>query len=228
MNTHYKKGWRALGSEEEHLKTELNHCGLSFLGFFFFLFLFFSDSYESVPQSHHLALGGYKAGSFKKSISKGLEVGSLDWSLACKYLVKIPVTDSGEWAVDTFLPWWLPALTAIPPQEFSFVFRCSTLEVNPDGINHIIQFLKIVAKYVAVWSLQLCLTLCDPVAPPLSKGFSRQEYWRWLPFPSPGDLPNPGIEPMSPALQVDSLPLSFQGSLRQNIHNIKLYHFNHF
>ena len=36
-------------------------------------------------------------------------------------------------------------------------------------------------------------------------GFSRQEYWRGLPFPSPGDLPNPGIEPGSPALQADSL-----------------------
>ena len=37
-------------------------------------------------------------------------------------------------------------------------------------------------------------------------GFSRQEYWNGLPFPSPGDLPNPGIEPGSPALQADSLP----------------------
>ena len=35
---------------------------------------------------------------------------------------------------------------------------------------------------------------------PLSMGFSRQEYWGDLPFPSPGDLPDPGIEPMSPAL----------------------------
>ena len=35
---------------------------------------------------------------------------------------------------------------------------------------------------------------------PLSMGFSRQEYWGGLPFPSPGDLPNPGIEPRSPAL----------------------------
>ena len=40
---------------------------------------------------------------------------------------------------------------------------------------------------------------------PLSIGFSRQEYWSELPFPSPGDLPNPGIEPGSVALQVDSL-----------------------
>ena len=37
----------------------------------------------------------------------------------------------------------------------------------------------------------------------LSMGFSRQEYWSGLPFPSPGDLPDPGIEPRSPALQVD-------------------------
>ena len=41
---------------------------------------------------------------------------------------------------------------------------------------------------------------------PLSMGFSRQEYWSGLPFLSPRDLPNPGIEPGSPALQVDHLP----------------------
>ena len=41
---------------------------------------------------------------------------------------------------------------------------------------------------------------------PLSMGFSRQEYWSGLPFPSLGDLPNPGIEPWSPALQADALP----------------------
>ena len=42
-------------------------------------------------------------------------------------------------------------------------------------------------------------------APP-SMGFSRQECWSGLPFPSPGDLPDPGIEPGSPALQADALP----------------------
>ena len=41
---------------------------------------------------------------------------------------------------------------------------------------------------------------------PLFMGFSRQEYWSGLPFPSPGDLPNPGIKPGSPALQTDTLP----------------------
>ena len=41
---------------------------------------------------------------------------------------------------------------------------------------------------------------------PLFMDFSRQEYWSRLPFPSPRDLPDPGIEPGSPALQVDALP----------------------
>ena len=40
---------------------------------------------------------------------------------------------------------------------------------------------------------------------PLSVGFSRQEYWSGWPFPSPGDLPDPGVEPGSPASQADSL-----------------------
>ena len=50
---------------------------------------------------------------------------------------------------------------------------------------------------------------------PLPMGFSGQDYWSGLPFPAPGDLPNPGIEsvaPVAPALQVDLLPLSHQGS----------------
>ena len=41
---------------------------------------------------------------------------------------------------------------------------------------------------------------------PLSIGFSRQEYWSGLPFPSPGDLPDPGIEPGFPTLQANALP----------------------
>ena len=54
---------------------------------------------------------------------------------------------------------------------------------------------------------QSCPTLCDSWAvvgqAPPSMGFSRQEYWTWLPFPSPGDLPDSGIKPRSPVLQAD-------------------------
>ena len=46
---------------------------------------------------------------------------------------------------------------------------------------------------------------------PLSMGFSRQEYWSGLPFPSPGDLSDPGIKPGSPAFQADSLPSELPG-----------------
>ena len=55
---------------------------------------------------------------------------------------------------------------------------------------------------------QSCLTLCDPMdcsTPASSVEFSTQEYWSELPFPSPGDLPDPKIEPESPASQADSL-----------------------
>ena len=58
---------------------------------------------------------------------------------------------------------------------------------------------------------------------PLSMEFSRKEYWNGLPFPSPGDLPNPGIEPRSPALQADALSSEPPGKLKKNTHNIKLY-----
>ena len=66
-------------------------------------------------------------------------------------------------------------------------------------------------------SAQLCLTLCDHVGCRLPGSsvhgiiFSRPEYWSGLPFLPPGDLSDPEIEPASPALQVDSLPLSHLG-----------------
>ena len=47
---------------------------------------------------------------------------------------------------------------------------------------------------------------CIALQAPLFMGFSRQEYWSRLPFCSPGDFPNPGIEPGFPALQAESLP----------------------
>ena len=70
---------------------------------------------------------------------------------------------------------------------------------------------------------QLCPTLCDPMdcSPPGSFcpwGFSRQEYWSGLPCPPPGDLPNPGIEPRSPAFQADSLPSESPGRKMCSLH----------
>ena len=71
-------------------------------------------------------------------------------------------------------------------------------------------------KTACVRAHLLSLTLVTPrtVArqASLSMGFPRQKYWSGLPFPSAGDLPNPGIKPTSPALQADSLPRSYLGS----------------
>ena len=65
---------------------------------------------------------------------------------------------------------------------------------------------------------KLCLTFATPwtvaCQAPLFMGFSRQEYWSGLPFPSPGDLPGPRIEPRSPALQADSLLTELHGKSR--------------
>ena len=63
--------------------------------------------------------------------------------------------------------------------------------------------LSLVRLFVTPWTVAL--------QAPLSVGFPRQEYWSGLPFPSPGDLLDPGIEPRSPALQVDLLT-ELQGS----------------
>ena len=62
----------------------------------------------------------------------------------------------------------------------------------------------------------MCLTLVTPwtvaCQVPLSMGFSKQEYWSGLPFPSPGDLPDPGIKHRTPAMQADSIPTELPGA----------------
>ena len=62
---------------------------------------------------------------------------------------------------------------------------------------------------------------------PLSMGFSKQECWSGLPFPSAGDLPDPGIEPGSPTLQEDALPSEPPGKLKRlgyAIPNVEIFH----
>ena len=54
----------------------------------------------------------------------------------------------------------------------------------------------------------------------LSMGFSRQEYWSGLPFPSPGDLPNPGTEPGSPSLEADALTSEPPGKIKSETNQL--------
>ena len=81
--------------------------------------------------------------------------------------------------------------------------------------------------HVYAKSLQSCPALCDPMGvaheAPLSMEFSREEYWSGLPFPSPGDLPDPGIKlvsPVSPALADRFFTTST--TWEAHIHNITL------
>ena len=57
---------------------------------------------------------------------------------------------------------------------------------------------------------------------PLSREFSRQEYWSRLPFPSPEDLPDPGIDPGSPALEADSFPCEPPGKPRLDFNTMSI------
>ena len=61
---------------------------------------------------------------------------------------------------------------------------------------------------------------------PLSIGFSRQEYWSGLPCPPPGDLPNSGIKPRSPAFQADSLPSEPPGKAKESLTHIHVLPLN--
>ena len=98
------------------------------------------------------------------------------------------------------------------PHLLCFLFwQAGSLPRSQQGIHGT----KIKRMISEVKVTQSCQTLATPwtVAHkvPLSMGFSRQDYWSGLPFPSPGDLPDPGIEPMTPALQADSLPTELGG-----------------
>ena len=82
----------------------------------------------------------------------------------------------------------------LKPREVDSFFLCWKVKVKS---------LSRVGFFVTPWSITY--------QSPLSMGFSRQESWSGLPFPSPGDLPKPGIEPGSPTLQADALPSEPRG-----------------
>ena len=90
------------------------------------------------------------------------------------------------------------SLTTISKKPFFFIPRllpCFMFLYGPWKLR--VKLLSRVWLFLTPWTVA-CQT-------PPSMGFSRQEYWSGLPFPSPGDLLDPGIEPQSPTLQADSL-----------------------
>ena len=110
------------------------------------------------------------------------------------------------WWLALSMPYW--SRSDATRNVLSYI-KLSPFPIPEGGIHHLHNTLS--CSSVA----KSCLTLCDPMdvarQAPLSMGFSRKEYWSGLTFPSADYLSNPGIEPTSPVLQVDSLPLNHRG-----------------
>ena len=92
------------------------------------------------------------------------------------------------------LLWWQegPVSDSQARSESYASFICLLIFILPDNAKVKVKSLSRVRLFVTPWTVVY--------QDPLSMGFSRQEYWSGLPFPSPGDLPDPGIEPRSPTL----------------------------
>ena len=124
------------------------------------------------------------------------------------------------WASEHVLSHWVPRACSI---SWDIVFYTICTEVRQikarSQLREDFFFFQDSLSIRAVFNqkelaAQSCPTLYDPMdcnQAPLSMKFSRQEYWSMSPCPSPGNLPNPGIKPRSPALQVDSLPFERLG-----------------
>ena len=100
-------------------------------------------------------------------------------------------------------------MTEYKPVSFCQINPCCSLDrLSP---NPCCEVMHMMSSFSCV---QLFATLCTIACQaPLSLGFPRQEYWSGLPFPPPGYLPDPGIQPASPALAGGAFPSEHQGSL---------------
>ena len=112
----------------------------------------------------------------------------------------------------------VPGTTRPPPPGLIFLITNS-----PPCVWHVTAWWALLLPPLILWGLDTVIHVCVHVKSlsrvrlfvtpwtvvcqaPLSLGFSREAYWSGFPFPSPGDLPDSGIEPMAPELQADSLP----------------------
>ena len=109
----------------------------------------------------------------------------------------------------------METVTCSYPREYG---KCDGL--SPSWLCYfyctLLSALKVKVKSLSrVWLFATPWTVAHQASP--SMEFSRHEYWSGLPIPSPGDLPDPGIEPRSPALQADTLPSELPGNLESTI-----------
>ena len=100
-----------------------------------------------------------------------------------------------------------PGLALTPESHYYFVATS-----DKSMLTHLLYNLKRLCMLSRFSQVRFCDPVDCSLPVPLSTGFSQQENWSRLPCPPPEDLPDPGIEPTSPALQAEFLLLSYQGS----------------
>ena len=115
---------------------------------------------------------------------------------------------------------FLPASRSAAQETFLWVWSSASIFFPRPAyaLSTVCVLCSVVSSSLQPQGLQPARLLCP-------RGFSRQEYWSGLPCPAPKDLPNPGVEPVSPvahAPQVDSLPLSLRASHRLHNYQVNL------
>ena len=131
------------------------------------------------------------------------------WTTACQAPLSMGFSRQEYWSeVPCYSPGDLPdpgiKLTSLVSPALAGRFLTTSATWEALYLSSV-QSLSRVRLFVTAWTVAS--------QAPLSMAFSRQEYWRGLPLPPPGDLPDPGIEPRSPALQADSLLSESSGKL---------------
>ena len=136
-----------------------------------------------------------------------------------------PSTGRAMQAPLTCVFWWMAVITEtmktflenVAHAKWSIFVFDNRIRRTWSVLSKIMTSMKVKVKVKSLSHVQLFATPWTVTyQAPWSMGFSRQEYWSELPFPFPGDLPNPGIEPGSPALQIDALPSEPLGKPNSN------------
>ena len=144
-------------------------------------------------------------------------IGKIPWR---RERLPTPIFWPGEFLIGFFVLMWLSIMSCLQILETNPLLITTSANIFSQSLGCL--FILFIASFdtwklfsFVVQSLSHVRLFATPWSiahqAPLSMGFSRQEYWSGLPFPSPGDLSNPGIEPSSPSLQIDALTSELPG-----------------
>ena len=142
-------------------------------------------------------MGKVRESTWKVSSSKMLIPVYCDYVYVCVCVCEVTSVVSDSFVISWTVTFQAPLSIGFSRQEYWSGLPCSSPRDLPDPgvwlcVKVKVKLLSLVWFFATPWTVDYHA--------PLSVGFSRQEYWSWLPFHSPGDPPDPGIEPGSPAI----------------------------